>query len=80
MRKRQGSAQRMAGASKVGTYATREDTRPRIETMMKFDHMNAADTAAWKKQYGKWRAGHKKRTQERTDMQAEHARRQRRGY
>jgi hypothetical protein len=42
--------------------------------MMNFDHMDPKQTAEWKKQYGKWRAGHKKRTDERTAMQARHRR------
>lgn len=67
----------MAGASALGRYQAREDKpRQNLATMMNFDHMNPEQVRDWKHAYGKWRAGHKQRVEER----ATYARRKRRGY
>lgn len=71
----------MAGASKVGRAASGEGRpRPNLATMMNFDHMSPSDTAEWKKQYGAWKAGKKKRTQDAQAADTDRARRMRRGY
>lgn len=79
--RRQQSASDMAGASRIGRVAAGDTKRrPNLATMMNFDHMSEKDTAEWKKQYGQWRAGHKKRTQDRQAADSDRARRMRRGY
>jgi hypothetical protein len=64
----------MAGASKIGRTQMRSQSRPNLAGMMSFDHMDPKQVADWKVGFGKWRAGHKKRTADRTAMQARHSR------